>query len=59
MHPACPASAQGEPGALAAPAYSKSSDHSASETDPSHSRTSVPRPWQRDWHSLQLSSVLD
>lgn len=41
------------------PSLSKSSDHSGSETDPSHSRTSEPRPWQRDWHSLQLSSALD
>lgn len=35
-HPACPASAWGEPGAPAPPAYSKSSDHSGAETDPSH-----------------------
>lgn len=50
----CPGRARGP----VSPSLSKSSDHSASETDPSHSGTSVPRPWQRDWHSLQLSSAL-
>lgn len=50
----CPGRARG-PGS---PSLSKSSDRSGSETDPSHSRTSVPRPWQRDWHSLQLVSAL-
>lgn len=51
----CPGRARG-PGS---PSLSKSSNHSGSETDPSHSRTSVSRAWQRDWHSLQLSSALD
>lgn len=49
----CPGRARG-PGS---PSLSKSSDRSGSETDPSHSGTSVPRAWQRDWRSLQLSSA--